>query len=449
MMERTQPKIRYFYFAIGVVPLCLFTLLFVGCREQTSNATVTKPPTLATAQPQEEPPTSKPNIEIELQKLDTGELTEHSFCGTAVCLTGKRLIVGVPGFDGEKTDQGELLVYEFSDTNRWLKAASLIMPEATTNSHFGYVLTAAENFVVVGCQFANKGTGAAYIFERSTNGTWTQTQVLTPDDSHGDQLFGCSMACFRNRLVIGARQDRKQFTDAGSAYVFERQQDGQWIQTAKLVGSNTIADDQFGGAVAVSEDFVVVGSRHNNENKGSVYVFAQNEDGHWTEQTRLQSDSPQKFGQFGNAVAVSNRTIVVGEWHCSRGVRSTGVVHVFEIDRSGKVVSRTVLASNEPRNNDCFGYSVAIHGQCVAAGDLNHGGESNPPAVHLYAKHENGEWNFNREWKAPRPVKASHFASAISLNHEWLAVGDESYANETGAAYLIRLPAQPPSMNPR
>ena len=48
--------------------------------------------------------------------------------------------------------------------------------------------------------------------------------------------------------------------NSGSAYVFERQADGSWPQTAKLFASDGDSLDSFGYATAISGDVVAAGS---------------------------------------------------------------------------------------------------------------------------------------------------------------------------------------------
>ena len=64
--------------------------------------------------------------------------------------------------------------------------------------------------------------------------------------------------------------------DAGRAYVFAKTGAG-WKQTAELRGSDTVANDLFGDSVAISGTTVVVGSPGKAKlpgYPGRAYVFA-------------------------------------------------------------------------------------------------------------------------------------------------------------------------------
>ena len=62
----------------------------------------------------------------------------------------------------------------------------------------------------------------------------------------------------------------------GSAYVFARDEAGNWAEEAKLRGIDTEGGDGFGGSVAASGDTVLVGAYLDDDggsSSGSAYVF--------------------------------------------------------------------------------------------------------------------------------------------------------------------------------
>jgi hypothetical protein len=59
--------------------------------------------------------------------------------------------------------------------------------------------------------------------------------------------------------VNGNQQDNSA-NGAGAAYVFTRDRQGSWSQQAYLKASNTDAEDSFGRSVAISGDTIVVGA---------------------------------------------------------------------------------------------------------------------------------------------------------------------------------------------
>ena len=90
------------------------------------------------------------------------------------------------------------------------------------------------------------------------------------------------------------------------------------VQQATLSASDGAAGDFFGDAVAVSGNTIVVGADDNPNinpedgsasNAGAAYVFTDGSQG-WTQTAKLTGNDPE--GAFGSSVAISGNTIVVG-----------------------------------------------------------------------------------------------------------------------------------------
>ena len=58
--------------------------------------------------------------------------------------------------------------------------------------------------------------------------------------------------------AIGTQNDDSFGTDVGAVYLFERQQDGKWVQTAKIAPADGAPCDRFGSGVALRGDVMLV-----------------------------------------------------------------------------------------------------------------------------------------------------------------------------------------------
>jgi hypothetical protein len=105
----------------------------------------------------------------------------------------------------------------------------------------------------------------------------TQQVKLFASDSATEDQFGTSVAISGDNLVVGdSGDDVGTNTNQGSAYVFIRN-GTTWIQQQQLTASDGETGDRFGQSVAISGDTVVVGANgHNvgeNSKQGSAYIF--------------------------------------------------------------------------------------------------------------------------------------------------------------------------------
>ena len=104
-------------------------------------------------------------------------------------------------------------------------------------------------------------------------------------------------------------------------------------QQQKLVASDPAADDQFGLSVAISGETVVVGAPFDDgaagNGQGAAYVFVRN-GVVWSQQQKLEPSDASVLDQFGNSVAISEDTIVVGApFDNGTAVDDQGSAYVF------------------------------------------------------------------------------------------------------------------------
>lgn len=123
------------------------------------------------------------------------------------------------------------------------------------------VVTANIGSLIIDTGIEEKG-GAAYVFERQANGEWRQTAKLLPDGASG--LFGHSVAVEGGVIAVGA-------PFAARVYVFENSGAG-WVRTAVLEGPG------FGLSVAIENGIIATGS----DNPHGMRLFGRASNG-WTQ----------------------------------------------------------------------------------------------------------------------------------------------------------------------
>ena len=156
--------------------------------------------------------------------------------------------------------------------------------------------------------------GGAYVFVRNGS-AWTQQAHLTASNPHLLDNFGVSVAISGDTVVVGAYGES---SSAGAAYVFVRN-GTSWNDQAFLKASNSDANDQFGGSVAISGDKTIVGAFGESSNAngvngsqadngaplaGAAYVFVRN-GSTWSQQAYLKASNSDAGDSFGFAVALT------------------------------------------------------------------------------------------------------------------------------------------------
>ena len=176
---------------------------------------------------------------------------------------GERVAIGgALGDDvASKVDAGSASVFRLVD-GLWVFEQTLIASDGLANDEFGRSVAIRGDLAMDGSWDAGLfDQGAVYVFRRTANGLWQQTQKLTaPGAATGDHL-GTSIAldAAGERAIAGAWGDDAGASNGGSAVVWRRSNGGTFVFEQELVGSNLDAGDELGRGVAIDGDLAVVG----------------------------------------------------------------------------------------------------------------------------------------------------------------------------------------------
>lgn len=263
----------------------------------------------------------------------------------------------------------------------------------TTSSNLDVGLSG--DHAIVGAYAENAYAGAAYLFTR-TLGTWGAAQRITASD--GGARFGRSVAIDGNTAVLGAEADDNY---RGAVYVFVRSGDS-WVEQQKLV--NPTAETALGWYVAIDGDTILAGA------VGSAVVFTRSGTT-WSFQARLTAADAGSSASFGESVAISGDTAVVGAYQ-QDGNR--GAAYVFE--RSGLTWGMPQkLVASDVKANDYFAQAVWVEGDTIAVRAVTGG-------LYLYAR---SGGTFGGETKLTHGMSApSYFwGRSTGLSGKTLAAG--------------------------
>ncbi|NNF42524.1 MAG: hypothetical protein HKN62_05670 [Phycisphaerales bacterium] len=195
------------------------------------------------------------------------------------------------------------------------------------------------------------------------------TLLTGPGASPSDQ-FGDAVALSDQWLVVGASRRDDLGSAAGAAYVYRAAPDGTWEFETTLFAPDGATNDLFGWSVTLDGDVIAVGAYlddHVASNAGSVYVFRW--DGAlWQFEQRLAASDALTGDEFGQAVAAGTDLIAVGAARRDEaGLTNTGAVYVYRWD--GVSWNEEVkLVPPAPAEHDRFGEAVAASGERVLVG---------------------------------------------------------------------------------
>lgn len=283
-----------------------------------------------------------------VKALSTNGIPASANFGFSVAALRDLVVVGAPTDNGAASQAGASYLFSrhLGTNDSWAQLRKLQAGDGATGDQFGYAATISGDTIVVGAPMDTHNgirSGSVYLFERNTNGpnAWGQSKKLVPGDVAAGDEFGVAVSLHGDTLIVGAHRHRPGARRSGAAYVFGRNQGaaGAWGLVRKLTPSDGADNDDFGVAVALAGDTAVVGAQFNNGSVGSkagaAYVFDRNLGGadQWGQTNRIAPADGVANANFGHSVAHSGDLILVGA--PGDGATGSGSAYAFARNQGG------------------------------------------------------------------------------------------------------------------
>ncbi len=343
-----------------------------------------------------------------------------------------------------------LVLFAFSANAQWGQFQKTIPAGSLSefpDYEYGSSVDIDGNYAVVGAKGANTSTGLAYVLY--FNGTEWETQAtLKASNPNSDDNFGFAVAISGNTIVVGAYGDNTE----GSVYVYERPTAG-WsgnnvLENARLTASNPETDEYFGRSVAIDGDVIVVGAYGDNSFRGSAYVFVKPDTGwaNMTQTAKLKSSVEQDGDDFGKSVSISGDVIAIGAYQDDyTGLNNCGSVYIYEKPTDGWVSTSDYdykKTAFDKEAEDKFGRSVAIDGNTLVVGAY---GKNSDAGVAYVFEYDGSAWNSVGKLIPTDADAGDLFGISADIKGDAIIIGayENNYGSVTksGSAYVFNKPA--------
>jgi hypothetical protein len=299
---------------------------------------------------------------MQLDKLNAAGIARGDAFGSAVAIDGNTAVIGAMF----KNTTGRAFIFKDNGAGDWLQFDAFAGDDTMPGDDFGYSVDVSGNTAIIGAWQNNASRGAAYIFRDAGAAGWVQIGKLTADDAMPNDRFGVSVAIEGTTALVGAHFDTHDGGPlAGAVYVF--QDNGtSWTQVDKLIASDAHLGNQFGASIALNDGTAVIGSPHDSSSgivdAGSAYVFRRDESMEWQEVQKLLPDDPGKDSLFGSSVGLSDDAAVVGAYQNEVAGSRPGSAYFFKENALGSWNQVARLLGSDAMIDDALGFSVAASG---------------------------------------------------------------------------------------
>ncbi len=315
--------------------------------------------------------------------------------GWSVDIDGNYAVVGAyaDDFGAANPNMGSAYIFQKIGTE-WVEIQKIFSSDQDDYDRFGWSVAIDGDYIIVGAYAEDHNlldsdplpsAGAAYIFEKNEEGVWEEVQKIIAADRAADDEFGWSVAIHGTTAVVGAHIDDKDAVGAsfmyhaGSAYIFDRDGDGTWTQSQKIVASDRSAgfeyapdhedwNDRFGESVAIWNDYIAVGGPFASK----AYAFERS-GGVWTQVSMLTYpgiswlDRAAPVAIDSNVIALGAQTEDLDEFGLESIMNSGGGAVYTRSDFGGWAYLQK-LSPDDRDAGDHFGWSISIDLPYIAVG---------------------------------------------------------------------------------
>lgn len=332
------------------------------------------------------------------------------FFGIAITHDGRRSALTSMLSDEPDTDDGAVYVYD-DDCINFTQTVRKDPDIPTNGGRFGAAADIWGDVCVIGEPGASSSNGVVHVKYRNAGSTdqWFTIYSKSPVSVPGWTIksFGRAVALWNDSFVAGANMVHAGLTNAGSVFLFRRNAASAdtWEQTVMLVPLDPASNMNFGTAVDIEVDTIVVGAPNamisTSVNAGATYVFQQINDGGfitYDQVAKLSSGGPGDF--FGTEVDISGDIIAVRATGVDTVAINAGAVLIYHRHKGGPDAWGLVkvLASPDPQMNGAFGQRISLHKDRLVAWQNSDGGSAR--SMYLFERHLGGpdNWGVRKTW---------------------------------------------------
>ena len=241
------------------------------------------------------------------------------------------------------------------------------------------------------------------------------------------QQFGGALAVSGDRVLVG---EAGNGTMSGIVWVFGRTPEG-WAETGRISVSDQVrAPDGFGRAIASHEEWLWAGAPLEAEGAGAVYAFRADGSGGWEQAARLEA--PEGAEGFGSALVLTGDLAIVAAPGADGG---RGAVFSYSRAPDGAFSPAGAVRPPDGVAASGFGTALAVGGGTLLVGSLPY--EPAPSAVLAYTSDGSGGWTASGTLEAPSLPERSGFGAALAVRDGFALVGAPRLRESGGAVFAF------------
>ena len=384
-------------------------------------------------------------------KLTPSDGIDSGYFGYSVSLSSRRALIGAPSHDMSLVAGSAYLFLYDGDTDLWTEEARLDPSDGSAADLFGFDVSLDGRVALVGAPAADHngdGSGAAYIYRLDeATGTWNEEARLLASNGAAGDMFGHSVALWRDMAVVGAPFS---WSGMGTAYVFRYDHAaGVWQEEAILESAYNIStNDNFGWSVATTGQTILLGGPGYDEHwmlldTGAAAAFYYDVNtGLWDEGYAIRPAAVYSESRVGHSLAIFGDATLLGTpWIDDWGI-DAGAAFAFRYDAAFQYWrEEETFVPPDIAAGDAFAWSLALFKDLAVVGAIN---DEIQGSAYTF-RHQNGTWTYGDKLVASDISMYDAFGAAVDVVGEAILCGspfEDQVAGDSGAVYVFGTPGE-------
>lgn len=376
---------------------------------------------------------------------------------SSIATDGNYTIVGAPGEDSTAVNSGAAYLYYKNPADQSVvKVAKIKAPagDIDSNDTFGNAVAIDGDYIVIGAE-NDDSNGSAYVYKRVNNTTVQFLSKIQGSNASGNDKFGNSVSIYNKLIAVGSPLTDNGATNDGYTYIYDINSSDGVNELISIPSPDQVNDNNFGQAVSINLDYLLVGSRLNANNQGHGYLFyidtASTPSA--TKTADINASDAGNDNNFSQSLSLSGDYMIIG----APGNDTNGSAYIFKKDAAGAVTEIVKLHPNDLSTAAYYGASVSMYGESgnyktvIAGAPHNATPQLNSGSVYLYSFNILDHTTVQLDKLTPSDASIDkNFGEAVSANGDTLSIGmkfvdtQSSGTTAKGKAYIfIKDPNQP------
>jgi hypothetical protein len=395
--------------------------------------------------------------------------SENDQFGMAVAMSSTHAIIGAEfEDDAGGTTSGKAYIFDVT-TGSLLYTLDNPNPVGTSlDDKFAHMVAISNTYAMVGAFQEDETTGSyssgkVYIYDLADGSLIKTLNDRNPDGNYAGDLFGFSVAISNTHAIVGAWGEDWGASTTGAAYIYNISSDGLFSQPIIIANPTAAANAYFGWAVALSDNYAIVSAPNENDADGSysgkAHIFNLSDGSlvYTLDNPNAYGTSyPDSIGSMGiyhspSQVTINDNYAVVGApLEDDAGGDDSGKVYVFDMSDGSLAYTLDNPNAFGTSEDDYFGLSVAIDGDniLIVGAPYEDDDVSNnyPGKAYIFDLTDGSLVNTIDDPNAFGTTEHDRFGHAVAISDGRALIsasreddGSGTSANSSGKAYIFKL----------